>query len=474
MKTTDLNIIVSKKGLIHFIAIGGIGMSAIASVLKHRGYDVQGSDIAESPNLKRLREEGVRAFIGHSEENNLQNVALCVRSSIIKDDNVEIQYFKKHNIPIIHRSEMLAYVMSDRLSISVSGTHGKTTTTAMIGNVLAEGGLDPTVINGGIINGKGSNVYYGNGSYIVSEADESDNSFIRLPANIAVVTNIDAEHLDFYGSYDNLKKSFFQFIDQLPKDGFGVLCTDNAEVRNLLTKLSHKDTYTYGFDGEPDVKAINIKSQGFGYSFDVICSEKFGKRIINGFVTNIPGIHNVKNSLAAVVIALKLSIKEKHIIEAIASYAGVKRRFTITGKELGITFVDDYAHHPEEIIATLRAAKHVLESTGGKLFVVFQPHKYSRLQSLFERFANSFSDADILYIADVYAASEKPIEGLNKHSLVKAIKEIGKHKNVSVLDSPDLLPDIIKSQCQKNDIAMFLGAGDITKWAYEVPSKINV
>lgn len=469
----DLKQITSKGGVIHFIGLGGIGMSAIASVLKYQGYQVQGSDISENQNIKRLKKEGVIAYLGHAVENINNQVVLCVRSSIIKDDNVEIQYCKEHNIPIVHRSDILAQIMQDKFAISISGTHGKTTTTGLVASVIETAGLEPTVINGGIINSKGTNAYCGKGKYIVCEADESDNSFIRMPSNIAVITNIDAEHLDFYGTYDNLKESFFKFIDQLPKDGFGVVCTDNEEVRKLMPKWAHQDVCSYGFEGEPDVKATNIKSQGFGYSFDVICSEKFNNRKIENINTEIPGIHNVKNALVAVTIGLKLSISVEDIIHGIANYIGVKRRFTITGKERGITFVDDYAHHPEEIIATLSAAKNVLSASGGRLFVVFQPHKYSRLKDLFDRFVISFADADMLYIADVYAASEKPIDGLNNKFLVRTIKEKKAHHDVNVLDSSENLPEIIRNRCKENDIVMFLGAGDITQWAYEMPNKIN-
>ncbi len=473
MKQVDLKSIAAKGGVIHFIAIGGIGMSAIASILKHEGFNIQGSDSSDNQNIKRLKQEGIKTYVGHSEDNLDSNVALCVQSSIIKDDNVEIQYCKKHNIPIIHRSEMLAEIMRHKFAISISGTHGKTTTTGFVASLIEGAGLEPTVINGGIINSKGTNSYYGKGKYIISEADESDNSFIALPSNVAIITNIDAEHLDFYGTYDNLKNSFFKFIDQLPDDGFGVVCTDNEEIRNMLPRWAHKEVITYGFDKTPDIKAINVKPQGFGYSFDVACSDKFANRKIEKCITNIPGAHNVSNALAAIAVGLKLSVSTEDIINGIANYTGVKRRFTITGKERGITFVDDYAHHPEEIIATLRAARNVLTDTGGKLFVVFQPHKYSRLNTLFDRFVGSFSDADMLYIADVYAASEKPIEGINNKVLVKTIQDRRAHNDVSVLESSSVLPELIKSRCKENDIVMFMGAGDITQWAYEVPKKIN-
>ena len=473
MTFIDFEKIASKGGIIYFIGIGGIGMSAIASILNHRGYKVQGSDISENQNVKRLQAEGIKIDLGHSRGNLSQDVALCVRSSIIKENNIEIEYCKEHNIPVVHRSDVLAQIMHGKFAVAVSGTHGKTTTTALIASVIEHALLDPTIINGGIINNKGTNVHYGKGKYIISEADESDNSFIKLPADVAVITNIDSEHLDFYGTYDNLKQSFFKFIDQLKDGGFGVVCTDNEEVRELMPKWSGKDVVTYGFEGEPDVKAINIKSKGFGYSFDVICSKKFNNKKIEGLEINIPGIHNISNALAAVAIALKLSISTEDLIKGIASYTGVKRRFTITGKERGITFVDDYAHHPEEIIATLRAAKNVVAATGGKLFVIFQPHKYTRLRDLFDRFVKSFSDSDILYIADVYAASEKPIDGFDNQTLVRTIKERKAHNDVNVLNSSGLLPEIIRKRCKENDIVMFLGAGDITEWAYEVPSKIN-
>lgn len=473
MSIKDLKKLLSKDDVVHFIGIGGIGMSALAPILAYSGFRVQGSDISVNQNVKRLKKMGINIFNGHYKAN-LVGVTVCVRSSIIKDDNVEIEHCKMNNIPVLHRSDILAELMRHKeKSISISGTHGKTTTTAIVASVIEEAGLEPTVINGGIINNKETNSYIGRGDIVIAEADESDNSFVKLPSDIAVITNIDSEHLDFYGSYDNLKKSFVRYIDQLPSDGFGVLCTDNDEVKTLIKKLDHKEIVTYGFEGKPDVKAVNIKQQGFGYSFDIVCSKKLKNHTINGLSTSIPGVHNVKNSLAAVAIALKLSVGDEAIIQGIKKYDGVKRRFTITGKKNGITFVDDYAHHPEEIIATLSAAKNILTSTGGKLFVIFQPHKYTRLRDLFDRFADSFSKADILYIADVYAASEKPLEGFNSTSLVDMIKQKDAKLDVGTLESSKILPDIIKKKCKKNDIVMFLGAGDITKWAYEVPSQID-
>lgn len=473
MKTKGITKVLSKNDVIHFVGIGGIGMSALAPILAYNGFKVQGSDISNNQNVKRLKKNGISIFNGHY-KSNLVGVSVCVRSSIIKDDNVEIEYCNIHNIPVLHRSDVLAELMRHKKkSISISGTHGKTTTTAIVASVIEAAGLDPTVINGGIINNKDTNSYVGSGDIVVAEADESDNSFVKLPSDIAVITNIDSEHLDFYGSYDNLKKSFFRYIDQLPSGGFGVLCTDNDEVKHLLKKLDHKEVLTYGFDGDPDVKAINIKQKDFGYSFDVVCSKKFKKRIIEGVFTTVPGVHNVKNALAAIAIALKLSIKDDSIIKGVSGFSGVKRRFTITGKKNGVTFVDDYAHHPEEIVTTLGAAKNIVSSTGGKLFVVFQPHKYTRLRDLFDRFAKSFSGADTLYIADVYAASEKPLKGFNSTTLVDEVKKVDSKISVQHLESPQILPGIIKKQCKENDIVMFLGAGDITKWAYEVPSQID-
>ncbi len=473
MKTKDITKALSKKDVIHFVGIGGIGMSALAPILAYNGFKVQGSDISENQNVKRLQQNGINIFNGHY-KSNLVGVSVCVRSSIIKDDNVEIEYCNMNNIPVLHRSDILAELMRHKKkSVSVSGTHGKTTATAIVASVIEAAGLDPTVINGGIINNKETNFYIGSGDIVVAEADESDNSFVKLPSDIAVITNIDSEHLDFYGSYDNLKKSFFRYIDQLPSDGFGILCTDNEEVRHLLKKLEHKEVVTYGFDGEPDVKAINIKQKDFGYSFDVVCSKKLRNHTIKNVFTTVPGVHNVKNSLAAVAIALKLSIEDEAIIKGISDFSGVKRRFTITCKKNGVTFVDDYAHHPEEIVATLGAAKNIVSLTGGKLFIVFQPHKYTRLRDLFDRFAKSFSGADILYIADVYAASEKPIDGFNSTTLVDRVKKEDHKIEVDYLKSSELLPDIIKKRCKENDIVMFLGAGDITKWAYEVPSQID-
>lgn len=459
------------KELIHFTGIGGIGMSGIAEILHNLGYKVQGSDVAANGNTKRLQDIGIRVCIKHAPEN-VKGISLLVKSSAIKDNNPEIEYCNTHSIPVVSRTEMLAELMRLKISVAISGTHGKTTTTSMVASVFEKANLNPTVINGGIINARGTNAYLGSGDFLIAEADESDATFIKVPSSIAVITNIDPEHLNFYGTYEKLKEAFHSFISNLPFYGFGVLCIDHPEVRNLAAKIKNRKIITYGIESDDsDVYAFNIKHSSYGSSFDIKTSEKFNCITITNIALNIPGLHNVQNCLAAISIALELKFNTKAIFDGLREFEGVKRRFTLTGEVNGIRFIDDYAHHPEEIKATLATAKQVV-SEGGKIIAVFQPHRYSRLQSLFKEFTECFDKSDIVYIADVYASSEVPIANIDKENLAEAMKKSGAHRDVRLLASPEELPSIIKEHGRPNDLVVFLGAGNITTWANELPAKL--
>lgn len=459
------------KGLIHFTGIGGIGMSGIAEILHNLGYQIQGSDVSANSNTIRLENSGIKILIKHSEDN-VKDVALLVKSTAIKEGNPELEYCKRNGIPIISRTEMLAELMRLKACVAISGTHGKTTTTSLIASVFEKANQHPTVINGGIINTRGTNAYLGNGDFLIAEADESDATFIKVPSTIAVITNIDPEHLDYYGTYENLKEAFHSFISNLPFYGFGVLCIDHPEVRKLAAKINNRKIITYGIESkDADIQAINIGKTAYGSSFDIKTSAKLGSISIENVKLNIPGIHNVQNCLAAIAIALELKFDIQAIIDGLGEFEGVKRRFTLTGEVSGVRFIDDYAHHPQEIKATLATAKQVVVN-GGKIIAVFQPHRFTRLQSLFKEFTECFDNSDMLYIADVYASSEQPIEGVDKEHLAEAMKKGGIHKNVFLLNSPEDLPSIVRENCKPNDLMIFLGAGSITTWANELPTKL--
>ncbi len=460
------------KGLMHFTGIGGIGMSGIAEILYNLGYEVQGSDLTENANIARLRDLGISINIGHNQAN-VKNASILIKSTAIKDDNVEVKYCKKHNIPVITRTEMLAELMRLKTSIAVSGTHGKTTTTSLVASMFEASHLNPTVINGGIINNKSTNAYLGDGDFLIAEADESDATFIKVPATIAVITNIDPEHLDYYGSFNKLKEAFLSFINNLPFYGFGVLCIDHPEVKKLVGKIKNKKIITYGINStDADIQAFDIIQRPSGTSFRVKISKNLNTNTaeIGPIFLKIPGVHNVQNSLAAIAIALELKFDQTNIVNGFEKFHGVKRRFTLTGEAGGIRIIDDYAHHPEEIKAALNTAR---QSVGnGKIIAVFQPHRYTRLQNLFKDFMSCFCEADILYIADVYAASEKPIKDINRDSLIAAIKTTSFNKDVRPLMTPDHLPEIIYKNCSKDDLVIFLGAGTITKWANDLPKQL--
>jgi len=461
--------------LIHFSGIGGIGMSGIAEILHTMGHKLQGSDVSENGNTQRLSSLGVKIFIGQDPKN-LENVGLLVRSSAIKVDHPEIAYCKSNNIPVIARTEMLAELMALKTSVSISGTHGKTTTTSLVAAMFEKANLSPTVINGGIINSKGTNAYIGKSEYLITEADESDATFIKIPSTIAVITNIDPEHLDYYGTFANLKKAFKTFITNLPFYGFGVLCIDHSEVRKLAKQIKDRKIITYGiYSEDADIYAHNIRQTTGGSKFDVKISKNLNSKIksLKNVKLHIPGVHNVQNSLAAVAIAVQLGFPKEVICDGFSEFHGVKRRFTKVATIDGVTIVDDYAHHPAEVKVTLETARQATKINKGKVIAVFQPHRYTRLHDLFKEFSQAFWQADKVYIADVYSAHEAPIPGANRDELVKAIK---KHKSsfpVLPLHSKNDLVEIFKKDCKKNDILLFLGAGDITKWAYELPDKLN-
>jgi len=468
-----MRIVPQSVGTLHFIGIGGIGMSGIAEVLHALGYKVQGSDIADGYNTERIRKKGIEVFIGHK-ASNIEGAAIVVVSSAIKSDNPELAAARAAKLPIVRRAEMLAELMRLKMAVAIAGTHGKTTTTSMVGAMLEEGGFDPTVINGGIVHKYGTNTRMGASEWMVVEADESDGTFTKLPATVAVVTNIDPEHLDHYGDYDSIKAAFRQFIENIPFYGFAVLCTDHPAVQAMIPELSDRIVVTYGFNPQADVQASNIRMQSDGSVFDVTFAETVNGEALTLKDVFLPmlGQHNVQNSLAALSIAHRMKIPAASMKTALKNFSGVKRRFTKTGETNGITVIDDYGHHPVEISAVLKAARQAVEGTSGRVIAVVQPHRYTRLSSLFNDFCTCFNDADSVIVADVYAAGEQPIEGADKGSLAKGLIACG-HKNVSTLKDPQSLAGMIAADAQPGDYIICLGAGDITKWAYTLPEELE-
>jgi len=456
-------------GLIHFVGIGGIGMSGIAEVLHNLGYKVQGTDVAESANVARLRELGIAVAIGHAAEN-LGDASVVVSSSAIKADNPEIAAARDRMIPVVRRAEMLAELMRLKWSVAVGGTHGKTTTTSLVAAMLDCAGYDPTVINGGIINAWGTNARLGTGDWMVVEADESDGTFVRLPATIAVVTNIDPEHMDHYGSFDDLKRAFRAFVENIPFYGFASLCIDHTEVQALIGQITDRRLITYGLSPQAEVRAIELRHGPFGMEFDaVIARRNEPERRIVGLRLPMYGDHNVQNALAAVSVALEMGIEDETIRRALAEFAGVKRRFTRVGEVNGITVIDDYGHHPVEITAVLKAAR---QASRGDVVAVVQPHRYSRLKGLFEGFCTCFNDADLVIVADVYPAGEAPIEGADRDALVEGFKARG-HRAVLALDGPEDLPGLVYDNTKAGDLVICLGAGNITVWANALPEELE-
>jgi UDP-N-acetylmuramate--alanine ligase len=452
-------------GTIHFIGIGGIGMSGIAEVMHNLGYSVQGSDVAEGYVVEGLRAKGIRVMIGHKAEN-LGDAAVVVTSTAIKRGNPEVELALENRIPVIRRAEMLAELMRLKSTVAVAGTHGKTTTTSMVAALLDAGGVDPTVINGGIINSYGSNARLGNSDWMVVEADESDGSFLRLDGTIAVVTNIDPEHLDHYGSFDRVKDAFVEFVGNVPFYGAAMLCLDHPEVQAILPRVQDRRIVTYGFSAQADIRGENVQPIPGGNRFDVQIRERDGTtRRIEGIEMPMPGRHNVLNAMAAIGVALQMGIDDATIQTGFAKFGGVKRRFTKVG-EIAVgdgiaTVIDDYGHHPVEIKAVLAAAR---EGAKGRVIAVVQPHRFTRLRDLMDEFQQAFNDADIVYAAPVYTAGEQPIEGVDSAALVAGLKRRGHRNAATVTDAADLAAHIA-ADIQPDDMVICLGAGDITKWA---------
>ena len=447
-------------GTIHFVGIGGIGMSGIAEVMHQLGYKVQGSDVSDSYVVEKLRKEGIPVSIGHDADN-LGDAAVVVCSTAIKENNPEIQAAAERRLPRVRRAEMLAELMRMQKTVAVAGTHGKTTTTSMIAALLDGGGLDPTVINGGIINRYGSNARLGKSEWWVIEADESDGSFLRLDGTIAVVTNIDPEHLEHYGSFDAVKDAFVEFVENVPFYGLAVLCVDHPEVQNIIGRIRDRRIVTYGFSALADVRADNVTPVLGGSRFDAVILGREGERRTIGIHVPIPGRHNVQNALAAIAVALELGISDEAIVAGFERFEGVKRRFTHVGEVDGAMVIDDYAHHPTEIRAVLAAAR---EGAEGRVIAVVQPHRYTRLQSLMDDFQSAFNDADVVFVVPVYPAGEEPIEGVNSDALAEGLRAHG-HRMVSSVADLDELCRSLRDLAAEGDMVICMGAGDITKWA---------
>ena len=456
-------------GPVHFVGIGGIGMSGIAEVMNTIGYRVQGSDLAENYNVARLRKLGIEVHIGHRPEN-VADAQVVVISSAVKPDNPEVQEARRRYLPIVRRAEMLAELMRFKSCVAVGGTHGKTTTTSIVACLLDAAGLDPTVINGGIINAYGTNARLGAGEWMVVESDESDGTFVKLPAEIVVVTNIDPEHLDHYGSFEAAKAAYLAFVENIPFYGFAVMCVDHPEVQALIGRVLDRRIVTYGTSAQADVRLVELDFADGGSRFSVqITSRRTGeRRVLSDLRLPMPGEHNALNATAAVAVAVELGIAEDAICRGLQNFAGVKRRFSRTGSHAGITVIDDYGHHPVEIAAVLGAAR---RSTKGRIIAVVQPHRYTRLASLFNDFCTCCNDADTVIVAPVYSAGEAPIDGATHEALAQGLRARG-HRQVLQIDSPDELPELVRGLAQSGDLVIFLGAGNITQWAHGLPGQL--
>ncbi len=458
-----------KLGPIHFIGIGGIGMSGIAEVMHNLGYTVQGSDANDNANVRRLAEKGMRTFIGH-EAGNVEEAALVVVSTAIRRDNPELVAARERRLPVVRRAEMLAELMRFKSCVAIAGTHGKTTTTSLVATLLDAGNLDPTVINGGIINAYGTNARMGEGEWMVVEADESDGTFLKLPADVAIVTNIDPEHLDHFGSFEAVKDAFRRFIDNIPFYGFAVMCIDHPIVQDLVGHIEDRRIITYGENPQADVRLIDVDLRGGMSRFRVMIRDRRpGFRLeMEDLVLPMPGKHNALNATAALAVAHELGVEPEAIRKALAGFGGVKRRFTKTGTWNGALIFDDYGHHPVEIKAVLKAAR---ASTEGNVIAIVQPHRYTRLASLFDDFCTCFNDADTVIVAPVYAAGEAPIEGMDRDGLVSGLKSRG-HRDAIALQRSEDLAGIVAGRAKPGDYVVCLGAGNITQWAYALPGEL--
>ncbi|OXE36236.1 MAG: UDP-N-acetylmuramate--L-alanine ligase [Phenylobacterium zucineum] len=456
-------------GPVHFVGIGGIGMSGIAEIMLRIGYTVQGSDAKAGANTERLEKLGARIFIGQDGAN-VEGASAVVYSTAIKADNPELAAARARRLPLVRRAEMLAELMRLQFSVAVGGTHGKTTTTSMVAALLDAGGLDPTVVNGGIINAYGTNAKVGEGDWIVVEADESDGTFLRLKSTCAIVTNIDPEHLDHYGDFNAVRKAFRDFVENIPFYGFAAICTDHPEVQAMVAQVENRRLVPYGVNPQAEVRALNITMGPDGSRFDVVIAP-LGGEILTWRDMHLPmaGHHNVMNALAAIAVARELGVTESDIRRGLAGFGGVRRRFTTTGFARGVRIIDDYGHHPVEISAVLKAARAV---TSGRVIAVVQPHRYSRLRDLFGEFCGCFNDADTVIVADVYAAGESPIPGAGRDDLVGGLQRFG-HRRALALSGPDNLATLIAAEARSGDLVVLLGAGDITAWAYALPGQLE-
>lgn len=453
-------------GAIHFVGIGGIGMSGIAEVLINHGFTVQGSDLRESAITERLAEKGARIFIGQKAEN-LENAQVVVISSAIRPGNPELDAARARGLPVVRRAEMLAELMRLKSNVAVGGTHGKTTTTSMVAALLDAGGMDPTVINGGVIHAYGSNARIGTGQWMVVEADESDGTFVKLPATIALVTNIDPEHLDHYGSFEAVRAAFDQFVSNIPFYGLAVCCIDHPEVQALVRRISDRRVVTYGFSPQADVQARAMRTEAGCAVFDV--SLNTDGRVIEGVSLPMPGEHNVQNALAAIAVALHLKVPVQAIKSALAGFGGVNRRFTRVGEWNGVTIIDDYGHHPVEIAAVLKAARQAAE---GRVIAVHQPHRFTRLRDLFTQFCDCFNDADVVAITEIYAAGETPIEGVSRDTLVGGLIANGHRRALALVGEEEGLAEFVRAEARPGDMVVCLGAGSISAWTNALPARL--
>jgi len=463
-------------GTIHFVGIGGIGMSGIAEVMHNLGYAVQGSDIADGPGVERLRSRGVPVHIGHAQQN-VENAAVVVTSTAVRRTNPEVAAALENRIPVVRRAEMLAELMRLKSTVAVAGTHGKTTTTSMIASLLDKGDVDPTVINGGIIEQYGSNARLGDSDWMVVEADESDGSFLRLDGTIAVVTNIDPEHLDHYGDFDGVKRAFIEFIHNVPFYGAAILCVDHPEVQAVIGEVRDRKVVTYGFSLQADICGVNIRSVDGGNTFDVMVRQRGEEdRRIEGVHLPMPGRHNVQNALAAIAVAIEMGCSDEVIRDGFGGFGGVRRRFSKVGTIAmdggTVSVIDDYAHHPVEIQAVLSAAREAVAAKNGRVFAVAQPHRYSRLNDLMDDFQSCFNEADTVYITPVYEAGEAPLPGVDSAALVTGLKSRG-HRSAQTIEDADALAKALAAEVKGGDIIVCLGAGDITRWAASLASAIE-